>query len=324
MTGLLPRLSVVLPVRNGMPWLPEALESIWRQTFTHFELLVIEDGSNDGTADALARQTDSRLRVLRTGGVGLARALNHGLAHARGELVARHDADDLSHPERFSRQTAFLDAHRDIDVLATAADYIGPAGEPVENEWVRTVRDRQDPALAPGQIAALMPITCCITHGSVMIRAAVLRAAGGYRDQFVPSDDYELWLRLLPLRRFAKLPERLYRYRLHDAQLGGTNRERQTRNAIRAKLEWLRRGEPDLPQPARLAAAGSDRGNRFYADAAPYAGFTFVRPDEEWDVLALTDFGALDESLAAWNGQPGVRARGNFVVRSPSTAAVSA
>jgi glycosyltransferase involved in cell wall biosynthesis len=324
MSSLLPRVSVLLPVRNGMPWLPAALDSIWAQTFRDFELLAIEDGSSDGTASALGRQTDRRLRVLPTGGIGLARALNHGLAHARGALVARHDADDLSEPERFARQVAFLDAHRDIDVLATAAGYIGPAGEPIDDEWVRTVRRQQDVAVTPEQIARLMPITCCVTHGSVMARAVVLRGAGGYRDQFVPSDDYDLWLRLLPGHRFARLPEQLYHYRLHPAQLGGTNRERQTRNAIKAKLEWLRRVEPALPAGARLAAEGSARGNGFYAEAAAHAGFRMVRADEDWDVLALTDFVVLDTALDTWGRDGGVRLRGNLVVRDRVAAAAAA
>ena len=206
MSLFLPRVSILLPVRNGMPWLPAALEGLWRQTFADFEVLAVEDGSTDATAAELARQTDRRLRVLPTGGVGLAKALNHGLAHARGALVARHDADDLSHPERLARQVAFLDAHREIDVLATAADYIGPDGEPVDDDWVRTVRRRQDVATTPEQIARLLPVTCCITHGSVMTRMAVLRGAGGYRDEFVPADDYDLWLRLLaspPVRQAA-------------------------------------------------------------------------------------------------------------------------
>lgn len=315
MSLFLPRVSILLPVRNGMPWLPAALEGLWRQTFADFEVLAVEDGSTDATAAELARQTDRRLRVLPTGGVGLAKALNHGLAHARGALVARHDADDLSHPERLARQVAFLDAHREIDVLATAADYIGPDGQPVDDDWVRTVRRRQDVATTPEQIARLLPVTCCITHGLVMTRVGVLRGAGGYRDEFVPADDYDLWLRLLPHHRFARLPERLYRYRLHPGQLGGTNRDRQTRNAIKAKLEWLRRVEPDLPPGARLAATGTERGNRWYAQVAADAGFVAVREDQDWDVLALTDFEALEETLAHWLRCGAGRARGNLVVR---------
>ena len=150
----------------------------------------------------------------------------------------------------------------------------------------------------------------------------MLRRAGGYRHEFVPADDYDLWLRLLPRHRFAKLPDRLYSYRVHPQQLGATNADRQTRHAIRAKLEWLRRVEPGLPRDARLAATGSARGDRFYAQVAAEAGFAVVRADQEWDVLALTDFGALEASLEHWLHAGCARARGNLVVRDRTAAVV--
>jgi glycosyltransferase involved in cell wall biosynthesis len=317
-----PRLSVLLPVRNGLPWLQSALDGLWRQTFTQFEAVVIEDGSTDTTAALLALQTDPRLRVLATGGVGIAEALNRGLAVARAPFIARHDADDVSHPDRFARQVAYLDVHADVDVVASAADYIGPDGEEVESEWVRTVRRVHDAATSPEEIARLMPVMCCVTHGSVMARTSVLRRAGGYAPDCVPAEDYDLWLRLLQAHRFAKLPERLYQYRVHPEQSGDLNRERQTHEAIRAKLAWLRRVEADLPPGARLAAAGSDAGCAWYAKLARVAGFVPVGPDDDWDVLALTDLFHLDASMHAWLAREPGRARGNFLVRDRVAAAL--
>jgi len=316
-----PRVSVLLPVRNGLPWLQAALDGLWGQTLTRFEAIVIEDGSTDDTAALLARQTDARLRVLSTGGVGIAGALNRGLAAARAPLVARQDADDVSHPERLARQVAYLDAHPDVDVVASAADYIGPGGEPVDSDWVRTVRRVHDAATSPDEIARLMPVMCCITHGSVMARISALRQAGGYAADCVPAEDYDLWLRLLPAHRFAKLPERLYQYRVHPQQSGDLNRERQTHQAIRAKLAWLRRAE-NLPPRARLAATGSDVGRAWYARLAPAAGFIPVDPDEDWDVLAVTDLFHLDASMSRWGGREPGRVRGNFLVRDRAATAV--
>lgn len=310
-----PRVSVLLPVRNGLPWLQSALDGLWGQTFTPFEAIVIEDGSTDATAALLARQTDPRLRVLETGGVGIAEALNRGLAAARAPLVARQDADDVSHPERLARQVAYLDAHADVDVVASTADYIGPHGEAVENDWVRAVRRVHDAATSPDQVARLLPVMCCLTHGSVMAKTSVIRRAGGYAADCVPAEDYDLWLRLLPAHRFAKLPERLYQYRVHPQQSGDLNRDRQTHQAIRAKLSWLRRMEPDLPARARLAALGSDRGRDWYARVAPVAGFTVVGADDDWDVLALTDLFEVDATMPAWLAREAGRSRGNFLVR---------
>ena len=316
MTAAVPRVSVLLPVRNGMPWLPEAMASILAQTWTDFELLAIEDGSTDGTGAYLRGLTDPRLRVIATGGLGIAGALNAGLAHARGEYVARHDADDRSRPTRFARQVAALEHRRDVSVVSTIADYIDDAGHPVNNTWTRTVREQQDVATTAAAIAALMPITCCVTHGSVMARTRVLRAAGGYRAAFEPADDYDLWLRLLPEHKFLKLSERLYVYRLHDAQLGATSRETQIRNAIRAKLLYVRRLYPRLPSPTGLRIVGRTRGDDYYAAVASELGFVPRYRSDDWDVAALTDFGSLAAAEQALRcSSPHVLATiGNFLV----------
>ena len=98
----------------------------------------------------------------------------------------------------------------------------------MENAWTRTVRVQQDPAQAPEQILAMMPLTRCITHGSVMMRADVLRAAGGYDQAMVPAEDYDL--RLLPRHQLVKLQDRLYAYRVHDDQSSTVRRRQQFGN----------------------------------------------------------------------------------------------
>lgn len=313
-----PLVSVLLPVRNGMPWLPSALGSILNQTLRDIEVIVLEDGSTDGTPGALAECRDPRVRVIATGGAGIAAALNQGLDAARGTYVARQDADDESRPQRLARQAACLDARRDVHVVATVADYMDLDGRPLDNEWVRTIRRQQDVALEPDAIAALMPLTCCVTHGSIMARPEVLREAGGYRAAYIPADDYELWLRLLPEHRFAKLPEPLYRYRVHADQLGAQLRTVQTTNAIRAKLEHVRRRFPSLPEEPRLAVEGAGRGDAFYREVAPAAGFTIVDGRDAWDVLAVTDLARVDEVGRRLQLQhlPGIETVGNCFVRA--------
>jgi glycosyltransferase involved in cell wall biosynthesis len=313
-----PLVSVLMPVRNGLPWLPSALDSLLHQTLRDIEVIVLEDGSTDATPATLAAYRDPRVRVIPTGGVGIAAALNEGLAAARGIYVARQDADDESRPQRLARQAACLDARRDIDVVATVADYMDVDGRPLDNEWVRTIRRQQDVALEPDAIAALMPLTCCVTHGSIMARPDVLRQAGGYRAAFIPADDYELWLRLLPEHRFAKLPEPLYRYRVHASQLGSQLRTVQTTNAIRAKLDHVRRRFPMLPAQPGLAVEGTDRGDAFYREVAPGAGFTGVDVGDAWDVLAVTDLARVDDVARRLQLQhlPGLEQVGNFFVRA--------
>jgi len=333
-----PLVTLLLPVHNGLPWLGAALASIFGQTYANFELIVLEDGSTDGTPELLKVLHDPRLRIIETGGVGIARALNIGLDAARGAYIARHDADDESLPTRLAHQLAVLESRADIDVVATVAEYIDASGHLVDNAWVRTVRRQHDAALTPEAIAGLMPLTCCITHGSILARTDVLRSAGGYRPEMVPAEDYDLWLRLLPRHRFLKLEERLYRYRVHADQSGVRTRERQTRQTVLAKLKHVRRLHPDLPAPARLGVVGSTRGDAYYRATAAEAGFELPAstdmslPPEvrwlslssgawgssfAWDVLAVTDFNAIDRYREELSRRGGAQAAlvGNLFVR---------
>lgn len=315
-----PRISVLMPVRNGLPWLKDALEGIARQTMADFEILALEDGSTDATAEFLRGWGDDRLRVISTGGVGVAAALGIGLDQARAPLVARHDADDVSVPERFAAQVEYLATRTDVAVVASIADYIDAESRPVDNAWVATVRRQQDVAVTPDQIRDLMPLTCCITHGSVMARAGVLRAAGGYRQWCAPAEDYDLWLRLLPRTPIAKLSERLYQYRLHGAQVSATANQHQLYQALAAKFRYLRRVCPGLPSPARLVVVGEGRGAVCYRSLASAHGFDVIpRPAvlgpgklgllenrivRRWtldccDAIVVTDFDSLDAYGAA-------------------------
>ena len=303
-----PEVSVVLPVRNGMPFLPAAVDSLLHQTFRNFELLVIDDGSTDGTADYLRGLADHRVRVLSSPSAGLASALNAGLAVARGRFIARHDADDRSAPERLERQVAWLHDRPDVDVLATAASFVNDLDEPIDSPWTRTVHEQWDAALAPDQIATLMPLTCCIFHATVMARAAILREAGGYDQATVPAEDYDLWLRLLPTHRFARLPDRLYTVRLHAASSSAVRRAEQTARVIEAKLRYVRRQVPCLPWPVRMALPCADRGADLFRRVGPAVGYEPTTGEDaaltSATVVAVTDFAALPgyaSTLAATN-----------------------
>jgi glycosyltransferase involved in cell wall biosynthesis len=274
----MPRVSVLLPVRNGGPWISEALDSLAHQTFSDFEIIALEDGSSDGTAELLAAWPDDRLRVISTGGVGIAAALNVGLGMARAPLIARQDADDISAPERFEAQVNCLGARADVGLVASVADYIDGDGQTVDNDWVQTIRRQQDVVTAPEQIRDLMPLTCCITHGSVMARTGLLRAAGGYRQAMAPAEDYDLWLRLLPRTLMAKLPQALYRYRVHDAQVSVRAKQQQLAHTLLAKFAYVRRLFPQVPSPGRLIVVGTGRGASCYRLLASRHGFETVPP----------------------------------------------
>jgi glycosyltransferase involved in cell wall biosynthesis len=319
MVGATPAISVLLPVRNGMPHLPFAVDSVLAQSWRDFELIVVEDGSTDSGVEYLRSLSDPRLRVVSSHGAGLGAALNTGLGLARAAYVARQDADDWSAPERLARQIAWLDAHQDVDVLATSAAFIDERGAGVDSPWTRAVHQQWDAALTPEQIAELMPLTCCIFHATVLARTRVLRDAGGYDQAMVPAEDYDLWLRLLPQHKFARLPERLYTVRVHGASSSALGRHEQTARVIAAKLRFVRRQVPDLPLSIRLVLPCDDRGAAVFRAVAPAEGYeTTPVGDPSWavpDVIAVTDFSAVPRFAAALPA-PGYRQFGNLFVRN--------
>ncbi len=207
-TPSVPRVSVVMSMFNGKAFLQAAIESILGQTFGDFEFIIIDDGSTDGSAEMVRGYTDPRIRLVRQENRGIPAALNRGLELASGEYVARQDADDISHPERFARQVRFLDAHPEIAVLGTASLLIDPQGRPFSSFRTFTRHERL--------VAELLRGVCPLMHGSVMSRREALLAVGGYKPIFSHAQDVELWLRMSGQYRLANLRDILYQQRKHD------------------------------------------------------------------------------------------------------------
>jgi glycosyltransferase involved in cell wall biosynthesis len=215
--GTRPAVSVVMSVWNAEAYVAESIESVLRQSFGDFELLIIDDGSSDRSAAIIARYaaTDSRIRVLQNdSNLGLPASLNRGLQEARGELIARHDADDRSFRERLQKQVSFLRDHEEVVILGTQARVIDARG--------RTVRASDAfRACTPLGVRWQMLLTNPFFHGSVMFRRDVVRDCGGYDSAVRYGEDYELWSRILPARNGANLPDVLLEYRVHDRSMGG-------------------------------------------------------------------------------------------------------
>jgi glycosyltransferase involved in cell wall biosynthesis len=220
-----PRISVVLAVYNGAEGIEASIRSVLEQSVQDLELIVIDDGSTDGTAQILAglQQVDSRIVVVRQQNSGLSTALNSGIAMARGVYIARQDADDVSLPERFERQAAWLDAHHAVAALGTAADIIDAGGGVVGSLAVC----RGGRAVKRG----LMALRNTPVHGSMMMRRAALEATGGYRDAFRAGQDYDLWLRLSARFEIDNLPDVLYQWRLSAEGVYATRRAMQLKYA---------------------------------------------------------------------------------------------
>ena len=218
----MPTISVLMPVRNAGPYLGDALASLWRQTLRDFEVIAVDDGSTDGSGEALERcaRRERRLRVQRQEARGLPAALNAGLEEAQGELIARHDADDVSHAERFERQHDLLVTNPRVAVVGCRVGLLprGFRGAGMRR-WVGW-HNRLGTHQAMAREAL---VDSPLAHGTAMIRRVVLANARGWRDRGWP-EDVDLWLRLLEAgARFAKVPRVLYWWRQHAASATHTD-----------------------------------------------------------------------------------------------------
>jgi glycosyltransferase involved in cell wall biosynthesis len=211
----MPEISVLLPVRNAGPYLGRSLASLTRQTFRDFEIVAVNDGSTDGSGERLEEYAarEPRLRVIHTRALGLPSALNTALHHASGSWLARHDADDLSHPTRFAKQRDLLRHEHRVSVVGTRIRLF-------PHSWVGTGMRRwaawHNSLLTHEQMANEILIDSTLVHGTAMFRRSAIEKVAGYRDE--PwAEDVDLWLRLLEFGRFAKISETLYSWRQHPS-----------------------------------------------------------------------------------------------------------
>ncbi len=233
-----PRASVLMPVYNARPFLDECLRSLVKQSMQDFEVLAVDDGSNDGSLEILESwaQVDSRIRVLRRPHLGVISSLNAGLEACKGEVLVRMDADDVSHPERLERQVEALTTMPGIDVLACKVRHFP---EETVAEGYRIYEGWLNGLISHDQIMQDRFIESPIPHPAAVMRRAMLVEAGGYHDRGWP-EDYDLWLRLaLAGKRFHKLQETLYYWREHPARLTRTDTRYAVEKFLACKAHYL-------------------------------------------------------------------------------------
>lgn len=231
------------------------MESILRQTFTDFEVIVVNDGSTDSTPELLdsLAERDSRVRVVHSPQRGIIHALNMGIAVCEGELVARMDADDISHPRRLELQVAMMDSRPDISVCSSLVRMF-PRGEVMGGlvryeRWLNSLVTREE-------IARDMFVESPVAHPSVMMRRAELVEIGGYQDRGW-AEDYDLWLRYHAAgRRFAKVESVLCFWRQSAGRLTFTDSRYSVENFLRAKAHYLGAMLRGTDRPIVLWGAG--------------------------------------------------------------------
>jgi glycosyltransferase involved in cell wall biosynthesis len=202
-----PLVSVLLPVYNGETWLKESIESILAQTYCHFELIVISDGSTDGSPQVVEQFRDARIRFFQQPNRGLAATLNRAIRLAKGTYLARQDQDDISLPQRFEKQVAFLESHPRCGLVGTWTAVCS------ENRQAKGIL-RPSPDKLNLQFDLLL--NNVLVHSSVMMRKAVLGKVGLYStdDARQPPEDYELWSRVARACEVANVAEVLHIYRV--------------------------------------------------------------------------------------------------------------
>ena len=218
-TTLRTPITWLIPIKNGMPYLPRMLASIERQTYRDFQVIAWDNGSTDGTVDVLRQWIPRRL----PGWVVADRPLPFGsslaamVELATTELCVRIDADDINEPQRLATQLRFLAGHPEVAVLGGAMRHI--------DTHDRLLPDRPSPVLDDAEIRWRLRFCNALNHPTVIFRRSAVLAAGNYRDA-LPAEDYELWLRMALKYRMANVPEPVVRYRVHGASLCAIHQDR--------------------------------------------------------------------------------------------------
>lgn len=201
-----PLVSIVMPVKDGADFVGQAIESLLNQTFSDFELIVINDGSTDHSAQVVEQFQDSRITLLTQENRGVSKTSNRGLALCRGKYITRHDHDDLSFPTRLAKQVQYLMDHPQCGLLGTAAQVWTPSGP--------TGRYRDFPT-TPGAVAFELIFDSPFVLSSVMFRREVLERVGNFSEDPLrtPMEDFEFISRVGRQFEMANLAERLVVYR---------------------------------------------------------------------------------------------------------------
>jgi len=237
-------ISVLLPVYNGARYICRSINSVLAQTFSDFEIIVIDDCSTDVTPDLLSKYNDERVRIFRNEtNMGVALSLNRGLSESSSPIIARQDADDISHPDRFLLQSKYLKAHPECVALGSQLVDIDLDGKFID--W------RLVPIFHVDIVRRmLMGRGGQVPHPAAMCRRDALISIGGYRQTYELAEDLDLFLRLSEMGKLANLPSALVCYRVHGGSVSEKNRPKQLEVAALAARDALMRRGKSAPYSA--------------------------------------------------------------------------
>lgn len=225
------KITVLMPVYNGGKYLAEAIESILKQTFTDFELLIINDGSSDNSEQIIKNIKDNRIRYLKNASnLGLIQTLNIGINESHGEYIARMDQDDISLPHRLARQVKFMDNNREIGVSGSWVKMFG------------NIRYANKHYTEHEELKAQLLFSTCFAHPAVIFRNSVLKSTGlKYNEEDKGAEDYGFWVSLVDKTKFANINKILLLYRMHPTNMSKIFTKDQVSSADKHRIKMLSR-----------------------------------------------------------------------------------
>lgn len=255
-----PTVSVVMPVYNGSDYLQESIDSILNQTYSDFEFIIIDDCSTDNTWEILKlnSQQDKRIKLFQNSeNLGLIKSLNKGINVAKGQYIARQDADDISLPTRLEQEVEVLEKQPDCILVSSNIQVIKGSNKKV----IEIMRKACKPELVPWHLLFYNRIG---GHSQVMYRREFVMAIGGYSELYPHIEDYELWCRLSRTgKKIIILPEILLTYRRHGQSISAKKSKEQESNRykqVKANIEHLTGTSTSIEEAKALM--GFWKGNR--------------------------------------------------------------
>lgn len=251
-----------MPVYNGEAYLNEAIDSILAQTYTNFNLLIINDGSKDNTQAIIESYSDSRIISIEQENMGVSRSLNKGLSMIDTPYVRRHDADDMSEPWMLEWQVNFLEKNPDVAAVSTRCNFMTENSKVSELHLQPKDHIFEGKELIYAQRKHFEPF-CPVVHGTVLCRTSVFNEFEGYRTEFLTSEDNDLWLRITQKYKFAILNKSPYKLRLNPGSATQMHKSstRFFRNlALEYADERIKKGSDPLMRGEQIGNIEYERG----------------------------------------------------------------
>jgi glycosyltransferase involved in cell wall biosynthesis len=271
-----PRISIIMPAYNASDFIHEAVDSILAQTFRDFELIILNDGSTDDTQSIVESYRDERIRLVNKANSGVASTLNEGLKLAKGEFIWRHDADDISLPQKLERQIQFMEEHPDFDLCATQIAFMTERGKVAwdkrqpKTQWFNGEPYRE---VFFEDFSPYSPVT----HATVLLRRDSGVLSSGFRTAFKTAEDVDLWLRALHQSRLAVLADCDYLVRLSGSSATAVHGWKNHFYRELAKEFYLvrQRGEQDELEKTGKIIEPAPPQNAAAPESSPPAGKNF-------------------------------------------------